>query len=85
MPDDWKRLSFTPDQMISGALSRLGYTFTSRYLQHRMPKGAAILDNSDPVDVMNIPSSIITTSVRRRQSCPTLSGTMTLNRATSRL
>jgi hypothetical protein len=57
MSDEWKRLSFTPDQMISGALSRLGYTFTSRYLQHGMPKGAAILDNSDPVNVMNIPSA----------------------------
>jgi len=57
MSQNWRKLSFTPDEMMSGALMRLCYTFHSRYLQHRMPKGAAILDNSDPVNIMNVPSS----------------------------
>jgi hypothetical protein len=53
----WKRLSFTPDQMTSGALSRLGETFNARYLQRGRPKGAVVLDNSDPVNIMNIPDT----------------------------
>ena len=57
MSQDWRRLSFTPDEMMSGALSRLSYVFHSRYLQHGRPKGAAILDNTDPVNIMNVPSS----------------------------
>jgi hypothetical protein len=57
MSQDWRKLSFTTDEIMSGALSRLGYTFRSRYLQNGMPKGAAILDNGDPVNIMNVPSS----------------------------